>query len=109
MWFKDRRRSPRFACRGRADNGADLLHPIADEPMRMSGEIPRDWSDFRAPFGEVAATFFAAGVFAAFLAPFAATCFRATFFALAAGFFSAAFLQPNAAWLHRPSSSVTLH
>jgi nicotinamidase-related amidase len=33
---------------GGAANGADRLHPVADEQMQLSGTLPPDWSEFIA-------------------------------------------------------------
>jgi nicotinamidase-related amidase len=32
-------------------NGADLLHPVADEPMRGTAALPPDWSDLLPELG----------------------------------------------------------
>jgi nicotinamidase-related amidase len=32
-------------------NGADLLHPVADEPMRRAAALPSDWSDLLPELG----------------------------------------------------------
>jgi nicotinamidase-related amidase len=36
---------------GGSPSGADLLHPVADEPMRHSGALPPDWSDLLPELG----------------------------------------------------------
>jgi nicotinamidase-related amidase len=36
---------------GGSPNGADLLHPIADEPMRGTAALPPDWSDLLPELG----------------------------------------------------------
>jgi nicotinamidase-related amidase len=36
---------------GGSPNGADLLHPVADEPMRGTAALPPDWSDLLPELG----------------------------------------------------------
>jgi nicotinamidase-related amidase len=39
---------------GSTSNGADLLRPNADEPMRMGGQLPPDWNELLPDLGSSA-------------------------------------------------------